>query len=161
MDEITIRTQIKPGDVGYIIYLHGILYAQEFGFDSTFEAYVAGPLSEFINDFDPQKDCLWVAECAGRIVGSIAIVGKPDNIAQLRWYLVHPDVRGRGLGRRLLTAAVDFCRERAFKSVFLLTVQELETAGYLYQSAGFQKTESKRQEMWGVTLTDERYEMTL
>jgi len=159
MDDITIRTHIKPGDTGYIIYLHGILYAREYGFDHTFEAYVAAPMAEFIKAFDEKTDRLWVAESHGQIVGSIAINGKPDNIAQLRWFLLHPDARGHGLGRRLLNAALDFCRERNFDSVYLGTVRELEAAIHLYHSAGFRLTDSERRIQWGVMLTEERYEL--
>lgn len=116
-----IRTNIRPGDIGHIIYLHGTFYAEEHNLDHTFEGYVASGMGEFAKAFDERKDCLWVAEDGGGIVGSIAIAGHTDLTAQLRWFLVAPPARGYGLGSRLLRTALDFCRVREFESVFLWT----------------------------------------
>jgi len=69
-----IRHRIKPGDIGYLSYLHGILYSKEYGYDETFEAYVASGLAEFVQSFSPDEDRIWLAETNGRIIGSIAIV---------------------------------------------------------------------------------------
>jgi N-acetylglutamate synthase-like GNAT family acetyltransferase len=156
-----IRTDIRPGDIGYIIYLHGLLYAQEYDLDHTFEGYVAAGLGEFAKSFDQSKDRLWVAEENGRILGSIAIVGQADGVAQLRWFLVTPGARGSGLGRTLLREALEFCRDSDFRSVFLWTLAELKTAGHLYEQAGFRKTEQKTHEIWGTVRTEERYDLTL
>src|SRR5688572_26297783 len=121
-----LRTSIEPGDIGRLIFLHGTLYAEEFGLDHTFEAYVASPLGEFIKSFDERKDRLWIAEDDRQFAGSIAIAGLPDQIAQLRCFLVHPQARGRGLGRTLLDEALAFCRESKMMSVFLWTFNELK-----------------------------------
>ena len=158
---INIRTDIRPGDLGYLIYLHGVVYAREYGLDFTFEGYVAAGLGEFAKSFDENTDRLWLAEDGGRIVGSIAIVGHEDRTAQLRWFLVDTEARGGGLGRRLLTEALDFCRELKFKSVFLWTLADLRTAAHLYQRAGFQRTEQKRHAIWGSVRTEERYDISL
>jgi GNAT superfamily N-acetyltransferase len=160
-ERFTLRHTIQPGDIGYLIYLHGILYAKEYGFDHTFEPYVAIPMAEFVRSSDVDGQRLWIAEMDGHIVGSIAIVRASEREAQLRWYLVHPDARGLGLGRALLEAAIDFCRGRGYESVFLWTVSALHVARYLYESAGFCKTEQETHEMWGVTVTEERYELSL
>lgn len=104
---------------------------------------------------------MWIAEMDGQIVGSIGVVGESDSEAQLRWFLVHPAQRGRGLGRRLLNKAIRFCRDREFKSVSLWTVSDLKVAAHLYQSVGFRKTEEKTHRIWGKTLTEERYDLTL
>ena len=112
-----IRTNIKPGDIGYITYLHGSLYAAEYGLDHTFEGYVAAGIGEFAQKYDANKDYFAVAELDGTIVGAIAIVGQSDQTAQLRWFLVDPDARGRGLGKRLLRDAVDFCRQRNYNEI--------------------------------------------
>lgn len=156
-----IRTNIEPGDIGYVIYLHGILYAQEYGLDHTFEGYVAAGLGEFAKSFDGRKDRLWLAETGGRIVGSVAIVGLAGRTAQLRWFLVHPDARGGGLGRKLLREALAFCREREYGSVFLWTISELKAAAYLYGEAGFHRTKQKTCELWGGARTEERYDLLL
>ena len=156
-----IRTHIKPGDIGYITYLHGILYAAEYELDHTFEGYVAAGLGQFAQTYNPDKDYFAVAELDGRIVGSIAIVGQSDQTAQLRWFLVHPEARGHGLGRQLLKDAVYFCRQREYKSVFLWTISELNAAAHLYRDAGFQLVEQNTHEIWGAVRTEERYELNL
>src|SRR6185295_2731216 len=122
---------IRPGDIGYLIYLHGIVYAREYDLDYTFEGYVAAGLGEFVKSFDRRKDRLWLAEDDARIVGSIAIVGGENGSAQLRWFLVDPIARGAGLGRRLLQESLRFCRDMEFKSVFLWTIGELKGAAHL------------------------------
>ena len=123
-----IRHELKPGDLGYLIYLHGSLYAKEYKYDQTFEAYVAHGLVEFVKAFNPYRDRIWLAEAEGRIVGSIAIVRSTKLEAQLRWYLVHPDYRGRGLGKILIQEALNFCKDRQYNSVLLCTTSELTTA---------------------------------
>src|SRR5688500_13735635 len=106
----TIRTHLLPGDIGSIVHLHGILYAREYNFDYTFEAYVAGPLAAFaLEPSDRQR--IWIAEHEDRIVGCVAIVEAEPDVAQLRWFLVDPVVRGMGLGRRLLEESVQFSRD--------------------------------------------------
>ena len=156
-----IRTEIDPGDIGYVIYLHGSLYASEFGWGHTFEADVARNLGEFAKTYDPAKDLFAVAELDGRIVGSIIIAGLPDQVAQLRFFLVHPDARGHGLGRRLIQQALDFCRERGFRTVWLWTISELKAAAHLYREAGFTITHEDTHEIWGAIRTEQRYDLTL
>ncbi len=156
---VLIRHDLRPGDMGRVIALHGMLYAEEYGFDHGFEAYVAETVAEFGRLARPGLDRLWVAERAGQLVGSIAIVGREDGAAQLRWFLVHPDARGSGLGRRLLHEALTFCRAAGYRSVYLWTVTGLEAAARLYVADGFRKTETKPPAtLWGVDLAEERYD---
>ncbi len=157
---MTLRTDLKPGDIGYVVYLHGIVYAREYGFDRSFEAYVAGPLSEFARCASA-RERLWIAEREGRIVGCIAIVASSPLVAQLRWFLVEPSSRGEGVGKRLLTEAVAFCRTCGYRSIILWTVSALATAAHLYRLAGFEKCEEKSGKKWGVEVVEERYELTL
>ncbi len=159
-DGFTLRTDLRPGDIGYVIYLHGIVYAREHGFDHTFEAYVAGPLAEFACSASA-RERLWVAEREGRIVGCIAIVTASPPVAQLRWFLVDPSCRGLGLGKRLLSEAVAFCKTCGYRSIILWTVSALDAAAHLYRSAGFEKVEEKLGRRWGVDVTEEMYELTL
>jgi ribosomal protein S18 acetylase RimI-like enzyme len=157
---VTVRTRLRPGDVGYIVYLHGIAYAQERGFDTSFEAYVARPLADFVLSGSP-RERLWVAERDGRIVGCVAIVAAAPQTAQLRWFLVHPGARGTGLGTRLLAEAVAFCKDCGYANVILWTESALTAAARLYQAAGFRKTEERAGRMWGVDLVEEKYELEL
>jgi N-acetylglutamate synthase-like GNAT family acetyltransferase len=157
---VSIRHDLRPGDVGYMTYLHGTLYAPEQGWDHTFDAYVAIPLAEFAKSKSP-RERIWIVEKEGRIIGSAAIVKFSEKEAQLRWLLLHPEVRGRGLGRRLVEDALDFCRDVGYSSVFLWTVNTLPIAAQLYQSAGFKQTDELTHELWGSTVTEVRYELAL
>jgi N-acetylglutamate synthase-like GNAT family acetyltransferase len=157
---ISIRHDLQPGDVGYIAYLHGILYAPEQGWNHTFDAYVAIPLAEFAKS-QSSRECIWIVEKEGRIVGSVAIVKFSDKKAQLRWMLLDPDVRGQGLGRLLVEEALDFCRKAGYSSVFLWTVDTLPIAAKLYQSVGFKQTQELTHELWGCIVTEIRYESSL
>jgi GNAT superfamily N-acetyltransferase len=158
--EIRLRTDLRPGDLGQFVHLHGVIYARERGFDPTFEAYVAGPLAEFVRAGSP-RDRLWIAERYGRIVGCVAIVGISQRTAQLRWFLVDPSTRGTGLGKRLLSQAIDFCRDSGYAEVILWTESALSVAAHLYRLAGFRKTEEKPGRLWGVDLVEEKYELML
>jgi N-acetylglutamate synthase-like GNAT family acetyltransferase len=159
--QIKIRTSLEPGDVGYVIYLHGTLYAREYGLDHTFEGYVAERLGDFARQYDSSTDYFAVMEMDGRIVGSIVIDGQEDQTAMLRFFLVHPEARGRGLGQELMNRALAFCREHSFKSVFLWTLSDLKTAIHIYQQSGFACTERHTHEVWGALRTEERYDLVL
>ena len=156
-----LRYHIRPGDLGYLTRLHGITYAKEYGYDQTFEAYVADGLAEFVRSFSPTRDRIWLAETSDRIIGSIAIVGHSKLEAQLRWFFVHPKYRGIGMGRKLLNEALRFCKQRKYRTVFLWTTSELVTAQHLYTGAGFVRTREKTHQIWGSTITEERYDLDL
>ena len=154
---VSIRNQLKPGDIGYIVYLHGIIYAQEYGWDYTFETYVAGPLAEFAKA-PGERGRIWIVEKDGQVAGSVAIVEVSEREAQLRWMLLTADLRGYGLGRYLVEQTLDFCKEQGYTTVFLWTVSILTPAVKLDQSVGFQLTEEKTHRTWGAELTEQRYE---
>ncbi len=158
--QISIRSNLEPGDIGRVIALHGILYGQEYHYDHTFEGYVAEGLARFAISYDPERDRLWIAEIDDQMVGSIAIVRLAESQAQLRWFLVHPASQGRGLGRRLVDQALQFCQGR-YKSILLWTVSDLTAATHLYRSVGFCRTEAKTHAVWGQVLTEEKYELLL
>jgi N-acetylglutamate synthase-like GNAT family acetyltransferase len=157
----TLRHSLRPGDIGYLTYLHGTVYAREYGYDTSFEAYVARGLAEFAESFDPKKDRIWLVEAKHRIVGSIAIVGRSRRRAQLRWFFVHPDYGGHGMGRRLLKVALQFSKKRRYKTVFLWTTSELDTARHLYEDLGFKKAQEKEHRIWRKAIREERYNMRL
>jgi GNAT superfamily N-acetyltransferase len=155
-----VRTTLNPGDLGSIVRLHGAVYAQEHGFDPTFEAYVAAPLAEFVLRCS-DRDRLWIAEHGGAIAGCIAIERSSDLEAQLRWFLVHPSARGLGLGTRLLREAVLFCKDAGARAIFLWTVSILTAAARLYRSAGFEKVHEHPVKQWGVEVIEEKYVLRL
>jgi GNAT superfamily N-acetyltransferase len=153
---IALRTTLRPGDLGALVHLHGTCYAQEYGFDSSFEAYVAGPLADFVLHPSP-RNRLWLAEQDGQLVGCIAIVEASPTEAQLRWFLVAPVARGLGLGRRLMQEAVYFARTAGYQRIFLWTVHLLTAAAHVYLAAGFTKVQEKPGHCWGIDLVEEKY----
>ncbi len=157
----TLRHSLRPGDIGYLTYLHGTAYAREYGYDTTFEAYVAGGLAELIQSFNPKRDCIWLAEVKHHIVGSVAIVGRSKLKAQLRWFFVHPGYRGHGIGRRLLKEALRFSKRRKYRTVFLWTTSELDAGRHLYVDSQFRKTDEKEHKVWGKAIKEERYDVHL
>jgi ribosomal protein S18 acetylase RimI-like enzyme len=122
---------------------------------------VGQEITEFVSQFDPRWDCFWIAEAGDLVVGAIVIVNRGRGLAQLRWFILHPAYRGLGLGRELMTCAVDFCRDKQYRKVFLWTFHELHAAIHLYRSFGFERTKTKTHRRWGRSLTEERYELDL
>jgi GNAT superfamily N-acetyltransferase len=158
--KVTFRHELKPGDLGYIIYLHGSLYSQEYNFDSSFETYVAIPLVKFARSHT-EKERLWIVEDSSGIVGTIAVVRDSDLQAQLRWLLLAPEIRGFGIGRKLMEEAISFSKECGYVSAFFWTVDILHEAAQLYRSLGFEITEEITHKIWGVRLCEQRYELKL
>ena len=159
--DIVLRHDIRPGDIGLVVHLHGLLFAEEQGFSDTFEAQVAASLAEFSLSFKPDKERLWIAEKDGQIVGSVGIIESSQLQARLRWLLVDPENRRFGLGKVLVDEAIDFCKQCGYKSVFLETFSELIAAGHLYKSAGFEIVEEKTKNLFGKTVTEQRYILKL
>ena len=158
-DTINIRTSIEPGDLGYMVYLHGKLYKEQCGYDHNFERFVALSICEFMGGFDPQKDCIWVAEDNNQIIGTIVIMGRSGEIAQLRYFLLKPEYRGIGLGNKLMELAMKFCKDNKYKSVYLHTTDELDAAAHLYRKHGFHKTREFPQHHWGKETMEQWYDL--
>jgi GNAT superfamily N-acetyltransferase len=157
-NDVRIRHVLEPGDLGMVVHLHGVIYAREYGLDTTFEPYVAKPLAEFAMQGTGR---LWIAEKNGQVVGSVAMVDAGDHVGQLRWFLLTPEARGTGLGRRLLDVALDYSRERGFSHIFLWSFADLADALRLYERAGFKITEKKTGIVWGAERTEVRMDMEL
>jgi GNAT superfamily N-acetyltransferase len=151
--EIRIRPLGRPGDLGWVVGAHGELYAEEFGWDSSFEALVARVVADFADGNDPERERAWIADLDGRRVGCVFCVrGDDPDTARLRILLVHPDARGHGLGRRLVDACVAFAREAGYARMQLWTNDVLVAARRIYQAAGFQLVAQAPHHSFGVDL---------
>jgi GNAT superfamily N-acetyltransferase len=151
-----------PGDLGWIVYRHGAVYAQEYGYDETFEAVVAQIAADFLRFHDASRERCWIAEFEGEKVGSIMLVKLSDDLARLRVMLVEPAARGRGIGQALVRECVAFARAAGYRKVTLWTHASLIAARRLYERAGFRLAHSgPATEGFGCDLIDETWELEL
>ena len=157
--DITIRTELRPGDIGYIIHMHGRLYGEEYALGITFETYVAKGLCEFYSQYDPVKDGVWICEHRGRIVGFLLLMHREEDAAQLRYFILEPEYRGIGLGRRLMDLYMEHLLRAGYRSSYLWTTHEQETAAILYKRYGFVLTEEKASEAFGKSLYELKFEL--
>lgn len=157
---IRIRNDLRPGDIGAVTRLHGLVYSSEYGWDYTFEAYVAGPLAEFARAHT-EGDRIWIVEHDGEIGGSIGIVDAGSGDAQLRWFVLEPRLRGLSLGKKLLDEAIAFAVSAGYSRLSLWTVSVLVAAARLYVAAGFELTVEHTTVRWGQEVTEQRYELVL
>ena len=160
LTDITIRTELVPGDIGYVVHRHGALYAREYGYGLQFEAYVAKGLSEFMEHYDPKTNKAWICEHAGRMVGFLLLMNRGEA-AQLRYFLIEPEYRGIGLGQRLMSLFMESLEACRYRSAYLWTTHELSAAAHLYTRAGFTLTEEKPSTAFGKPLMERRYDLKL
>ncbi len=155
-----LRTH-QPGDMGWVIHRHGVLYAEEYGFDEGFEALVAQITAGFIQNFDAKRERCWIAERDGANVGSVFLVKKTDRVAKLRLLLVEPSARGLGIGGRLVDECIRFARQAGYRKITLWTQSILDAARQIYRKAGFRVVKRERHQSFGQKLLGETWELTL
>ncbi len=142
----------RVGDMGWIVHRQAVLYAREYGWNEQFESLVAGIAGKFIETFDPARECCWIAEREGEIVGSVFVVQHSKTEARLRMLYVEPAARGLGVGRRLTDEAIRFARDRGYQSLRLWTNDILVSARRIYEGAGFRLVEENPHHSFGYDL---------
>jgi len=152
-----------PGCIGAVTSMHGIYYAREWGFSRYFESVVASGLVEFFDRYDPARDGFWTVSVDDRIEASIAIDGIDAETqgAHVRWFIVSDSLRGSGAGGRLMDRAMEFCRDRGYRRVYLETFAGLDAARHLYEAAGFAMVAEQRGMTWGTEVLEQRFECEL
>ena len=153
--------QHRPGDFGWIIGRHAALYAQEYGWDGSFEALVVEIAARFIRNYDPKSERCWIAEKDGVIVGSVMLVRKSKTAAKLRLLLVEPEARGLGIGARLVEECIRFARAAGYREITLWTNSILTAARHIYERAGFALVHSEPHRSFGHDLVGETWELSL
>jgi DNA-binding MarR family transcriptional regulator/GNAT superfamily N-acetyltransferase len=157
--KIQITSGYRPGLIGRMAEMHASFYSRHSGFGQFFESQVATGVAEFAGRLNNTRNAIWVAESAGRIVGSLAIDGEDlgNDEAHLRWFILDDGCRGGGTGRHLLTEALDFCDRQNFSAIQLWTFKGLEAARRLYESLGFELTHEEQGNQWGTAVTEQQF----
>ena len=154
MKNVKIRRGYEPGLIGRVAELHGRYYDAAWGVGAPFEMMMAREFCDFIEDYDPERDIVLSAYVNGIVIGSISILGgrAGDPDAQLRFFIVDPLCQGRGAGRALLEGALQWCRDRGYRTVFLWTVDGLPRSRRMYDQAGFHVVERWRDDRYSAML---------
>ena len=160
MIDITLRP-FRADDAPWLVERHGTLYARDEGFDDSFAPLVARILADFIASHNPARERGWIAECAGDRLGSIFCVTQSANTAKLRLFLLLPETRGQGLGKRLLTTCMNFARQAGYHEMVLWTHESHAAACGLYRAFGWRLTDSKPVHSFGVDLVEQSWRIQL
>ncbi|HEY6330912.1 MAG TPA: helix-turn-helix domain-containing GNAT family N-acetyltransferase [Blastocatellia bacterium] len=153
--------QHQPGDIGWITYRHGVLYAQEYGWDERFEALVGEIAAKFILNMDPKRERCWIAEKDGEIAGCIMLVKKSKEVAKLRLLLVEPSARGLGIGGRLVDECIRFAKQAGYRKITLWTQSVLSAARHIYRQKGFVCVHEEPYHNFDKDLVSETWELKL
>jgi len=151
----------QPGDMGWIVHRQGILYAEEYGWDESYEALAAEIVAAFIKNYDSKRERAWIAEKEGERVGAVMLVKESDEVAKLRLLHVEREARGLGIGKRLVEECVRFACQTGYQKMRLWTQSILHAARHLYKEAGFQIVREENHHRFGKDLTAETWELDL
>ena len=157
---VTLRDH-RPGDMGWITHRQAILYNQEYGWNTEYEALIAEIMARFLRNFDPRYERCWVAECNCEIVGSVFCVRKSKTVAQLRLLYVEPSTRGARIGSRLVNECIAFARARGYRKLTLWTNSVLHAARKIYERAGFQLVAEEKHHSFGKDLVGQNWDLKL
>ena len=151
----------QAGDMGWVVQSNGSLYAQEYGWDQTYEALVAQIVADFVKNYDARKERCWIAEKDGENIGCVFLVKESDKVARLRLLIVDPKARGLGVGKRLVEECTRFARPAGYKKIVLWTNSVLLAARGIYEKAGYKLVKSEKHESFGQHLVGETWELDL
>ena len=154
-----IRNNIRPGDLKEIADLHSSVYLEEYGYNKEFSDYVEQTLDEFDRPYS-DRERIWIVEQHSMIMGCVAVVEHSEDEAQVRWFLVHPNIRGFGIGTMLFREVVDLIKEKGYSSAFLYTQNILHDAARIYEKFGFEiEEEMDEKVMWGIKDREQIYRL--
>src|SRR5262249_9176544 len=153
--------QQQPGDMGWIVHRQAILYAEEYGWDETYEALAAEIVAQFIRNYDAKRERCWIAEKDGARVGAVFVAKASEEVAKLRLLHVEPEARGLGIGKRLVEECVLFARQAGYQKITLWTQSILHAARRIYEQVGFRVVREEQHRSFGKDLTAEIWDLDL